>query len=146
LRLSFPINVNIEQNKNTDNFEVEIRNFIGEKIVRRVTMRPGVNVEASANQKDELQLTGNVRIAYDLADGMANANCSLLRMSPRAPPISSRSAKSVTRISESSWTVCTCRSGVTSTQMRERFLGSKGFFHGHMSFHALRYANGRLWG
>ncbi|KAF2855819.1 60s ribosomal protein-like protein l9 [Plenodomus tracheiphilus IPT5] len=54
----FPINVNIEKNKD-DVFEVEIRNFVGEKLVRRVTMRPGVNVEASKNQKDELQLTGN---------------------------------------------------------------------------------------
>ncbi|KAL6710057.1 60S ribosomal protein L9B [Coniothyrium glycines] len=55
----FPINVNIEKNKETDQFEVEIRNFVGEKLVRRVTMRPGVNVEASKNQKDELQLSGN---------------------------------------------------------------------------------------
>lgn len=36
-----------------------LRNFIGEKIVRRVTMHPGVDVEASKNQKDEIQLTGN---------------------------------------------------------------------------------------
>ena len=36
-----------------------IRNFIGEKIVRRVVMQPGVDVEASKNQKDELQLSGN---------------------------------------------------------------------------------------
>ena len=35
------------------------RNFLGEKIVRRVTMHEGVDVEASKNQKDELQLTGN---------------------------------------------------------------------------------------
>ena len=35
------------------------RNFIGEKIVRRVTMHPGVDVEASKNQKDEIQITGN---------------------------------------------------------------------------------------
>ena len=35
------------------------RNFLGEKIVRKVTMQPGVDVEASKNQKDELQLTGN---------------------------------------------------------------------------------------
>lgn len=35
------------------------RNFIGEKIVRRVVMQPGVDVEASKNQKDELQLYGN---------------------------------------------------------------------------------------
>jgi len=35
------------------------RNFIGEKIVRRVVMQPGVEVEVSTAQKDELQLTGN---------------------------------------------------------------------------------------
>ncbi|AEO54291.1 hypothetical protein MYCTH_2313759 [Thermothelomyces thermophilus ATCC 42464] len=55
----FPINVNVEKNKETGNWEVEIRNFIGEKIVRRVIMRPGVEVEISKTQKDELILTGN---------------------------------------------------------------------------------------
>jgi large subunit ribosomal protein L9e len=57
---SFPINVNIEKNSATDQFEVEIRNFVGEKLVRRVVMRQGVDVEASKNVKDELLLTGNV--------------------------------------------------------------------------------------
>jgi large subunit ribosomal protein L9e len=56
----FPINVNLEKDKETDQWEVEIRNFIGEKLVRKVIMRPGVEVEASKNQKDELVLTGNV--------------------------------------------------------------------------------------
>ncbi|KAF2459012.1 ribosomal protein L6, alpha-beta domain-containing protein [Lineolata rhizophorae] len=55
----FPINVNIDKNKETDLFEVEIRNFIGEKIVRRVTMRPDVNVETSKTQKDEIVVSGN---------------------------------------------------------------------------------------
>lgn len=35
------------------------RNFIGEKIVRRVIMQPGVEVEVSKSQKDELTLSGN---------------------------------------------------------------------------------------
>jgi len=35
------------------------RNFIGEKIVRKVIMHPGVEVITSVNQKDELQLSGN---------------------------------------------------------------------------------------
>ena len=35
------------------------RNFLGEKIVRKVVMRAGVDVEASKNQKDELQISGN---------------------------------------------------------------------------------------
>lgn len=55
----FPINVNLDQNKETGLWEVEIRNFIGEKIVRRVTMAEGVDVEVSKNQKDELILFGN---------------------------------------------------------------------------------------
>ncbi|EAQ90859.1 conserved hypothetical protein [Chaetomium globosum CBS 148.51] len=55
----FPINVNLEQNSETGNWEVEIRNFIGEKIVRNVVMQPGVEVEVSKAQKDELVLHGN---------------------------------------------------------------------------------------
>ncbi|KAI9775662.1 MAG: hypothetical protein M1839_000987 [Geoglossum umbratile] len=55
----FPINVNLSKNKETGLYEVEIRNFIGEKIVRRVTMQSGVDVEISKNMKDELQITGN---------------------------------------------------------------------------------------
>ncbi|KAI4869345.1 60S ribosomal protein L9 [Hypoxylon rubiginosum] len=55
----FPINVNLEKNGETGNFEVEIRNFIGEKLVRRVVMRPGVDVQISTSQKDELLLLGN---------------------------------------------------------------------------------------
>jgi large subunit ribosomal protein L9e len=34
-------------------------NFLGEKITRRVVMHPGVDVVASKNVKDELQLSGN---------------------------------------------------------------------------------------
>jgi large subunit ribosomal protein L9e len=55
----FPINVSLDKDAETDLWQVEIRNFIGEKIVRRVTMRPGVDVEASKSQKDELVLSGN---------------------------------------------------------------------------------------
>jgi large subunit ribosomal protein L9e len=55
----FPINVNVDKNAETGCYEVEIRNFIGEKIVRRVVMQPGVDVEISKAQKDELVLSGN---------------------------------------------------------------------------------------
>ncbi|TKX22303.1 putative 60S ribosomal protein L9-B [Elsinoe australis] len=55
----FPINVNIDKNNDTGLYNVEIRNFLGEKLVRNVTMQAGVDVEASKNVKDELQLTGN---------------------------------------------------------------------------------------
>ncbi|KAJ5909087.1 hypothetical protein N7495_001769 [Penicillium taxi] len=55
----FPINVNIEKNAETDRIEIEIRNFLGEKYVRRVTAQPGVEIITSPNVKDELQLSGN---------------------------------------------------------------------------------------
>ncbi|KAK6510456.1 60S ribosomal protein L9B [Arthrobotrys conoides] len=55
----FPINVGVSKNNESGLFEVEIRNFIGEKIVRRVTMHEGVDVEQSKNVKDELVLSGN---------------------------------------------------------------------------------------
>ena len=51
----FPINVAIEDKVK----KVEIRNFLGEKIVRVVNMLPGVSCERSAAVKDELILTGN---------------------------------------------------------------------------------------
>jgi len=53
----FPINVNVETKNGIT--EVEIRNFIGEKITRRVRMHEGVEVTMSANVKDQLELSGN---------------------------------------------------------------------------------------
>lgn len=50
----FPINVNIINDGTT----VEIRNFLGEKRVREINVAKGVNLEISANQKDELVLSG----------------------------------------------------------------------------------------
>ncbi|KAM0279506.1 hypothetical protein ACHAQH_004567 [Verticillium albo-atrum] len=55
----FPINVNLDKNAETGLWEVEIRNFIGEKIVRKVVMHEGVDAEISKAQKDELVLSGN---------------------------------------------------------------------------------------
>ena len=51
----FPINTAIE-GKGTI---VEIRNFLGEKIVRRVEMLPGTTIARSDAVKDELILQGN---------------------------------------------------------------------------------------
>lgn len=55
----FPINVNLEKNAETGGTDIEIRNFLGEKYVRRVSARPGVDIITSPNVKDELQLSGN---------------------------------------------------------------------------------------
>ncbi|QLL30432.1 hypothetical protein HG536_0A02490 [Torulaspora globosa] len=53
----FPINVNVVE-KDGKKF-IEIRNFLGDKKVRLVPVREGVNVEFSTNQKDEMVLSGN---------------------------------------------------------------------------------------
>ncbi|KAJ2055959.1 60S ribosomal protein L9B [Coemansia sp. S146] len=53
----FPISANID--KKGGETTVEIRNFLGEKVVRKVLMHPGVDVIQSSNVKDELVLTGN---------------------------------------------------------------------------------------
>lgn len=66
----FPINVNLEKNSESGCWEVEIRNFIGEKLVRRVVLRPGVEVEASKNVKDQLELSGNS--LEDVSQGAAD--------------------------------------------------------------------------
>lgn len=51
----FPINCIIQE----DGTKVEIRNFLGEKTVRHVSMLSGVTVAESTAQKDELILEGN---------------------------------------------------------------------------------------
>jgi len=51
----FPINV-VTQN---DGKDIEIRNYLGEKVIRKVKMLDGVKVERSEKVKDELVLTGN---------------------------------------------------------------------------------------
>merc|ERR1712059_231425 len=38
---------------------IEVRNFLGEKYIRKVRMHPGVTVENSKGQKDELIVQGN---------------------------------------------------------------------------------------
>jgi len=51
----FPINANITNGGKT----IELRNYLGEKIVRTVNMLEGVKVEKSAQTKDELVVTGS---------------------------------------------------------------------------------------
>jgi len=50
----FPISCNIANGGK----RCEIKNFLGEKIVRTVNMLPGVKVEKSAGTKDELIVKG----------------------------------------------------------------------------------------
>merc|ERR1712077_166352 len=51
----FPINCAISEGGSL----VEVRNFLGEKFIRKVRMHEGVTCENSKDQKDELIITGN---------------------------------------------------------------------------------------
>lgn len=51
----FPINMVISDNGKT----VDIKNFLGERKLRRVSMLEGVTISASPKQKDEYWLEGN---------------------------------------------------------------------------------------
>ncbi|ENN80387.1 60S ribosomal protein L9 [Dendroctonus ponderosae] len=51
----FPINCVTTESDSV----IEIRNFLGEKYIRRVKMAPGVTVKNSKAQKDELIIEGN---------------------------------------------------------------------------------------
>merc|ERR1712088_350832 len=51
----FPINSTVVDGGST----LEVRNFLGEKFLRKVPMAPGVTVEISKAQKDELYVNGN---------------------------------------------------------------------------------------
>ncbi|KAJ3223085.1 hypothetical protein HDU78_011417, partial [Chytriomyces hyalinus] len=51
----FPINVNISD----DAKNVEVRNFVGQKVIMKVAMLEGVTVSHSTGQKDEITLIGN---------------------------------------------------------------------------------------
>ena len=50
----FPINISMQEN----NTLVEIRNFLGEKYIRRVRMRKGVTCSPTGT-KDEIKVEGN---------------------------------------------------------------------------------------
>jgi hypothetical protein len=136
----FPINVNLEKNAETGGTDIEIRNFLGEKYVRRVSARPGVDIMTSPNVKDELQLSGNSledvsQSAADIQQICRVRNKDIRKVSFRMRiPLLSVSGKTGVEAStvllrmhilipilslSSSWTVCTCRSGATSSRSKE---------------------------
>lgn len=67
----FPINVNIPNDKSS----IEIRNFIGERRVRKIQMLEGVFIEKSDAMKDELILRGNDLELVSLSAALIQQSC-----------------------------------------------------------------------
>ncbi|KAE9587283.1 hypothetical protein Lal_00004651 [Lupinus albus] len=67
----FPINASISG----DNKAIEIRNFLGEKKVRKVDMLDGVSVVRSEKVKDELVLDGNDIELVSRSCALINQKC-----------------------------------------------------------------------
>ncbi|OMJ78473.1 hypothetical protein SteCoe_21717 [Stentor coeruleus] len=67
----FPINVNIPGDKGS----IEIRNFIGERRVRKIKMLDGVAIEKSDAMKDELILKGNDLELVSLSAALIQQSC-----------------------------------------------------------------------
>lgn len=129
----------MDKNGETGVWEVEIRNFIGEKIVRRVVMRPGVDVEISKAQKDELVLSGNSLedVSQSAADiqqicRVRNKDIRKVRCAPYSWAASiPRYANDV----DSSWTVSTSRRRATSLRRSKRCVQrDRGIRRGHGFF------------
>jgi large subunit ribosomal protein L9e len=64
---------------------VEVRNFLGEKRVRRVELLPGVEYVRTADVKDQIELKGNDLTAVSLT-GERSTTPSRLTASCLAPP------------------------------------------------------------
>ncbi|KAI9075644.1 hypothetical protein K1719_042394 [Acacia pycnantha] len=67
----FPINASITKN----NGSIEIRNFLGEKKVRKVEMLEGVSIIRSEKVKDELILDGNDVELVSRSAALINQKC-----------------------------------------------------------------------
>ena len=67
----FPINSLITNNGTT----LEIKNFLGEKIVRKIDMLPGVKITRKEELKDELVIEGNDLNNVSLSCGKIHQSC-----------------------------------------------------------------------
>jgi hypothetical protein len=113
--------------------KVICRNFLGEKITRRVIMHPGVDVETSKNVKDEIQLLGNdlENVSQSAAD--IQQICKVRNKDIRKVHLYQHYFDiSVSNRCASSWTVCTCQKEATLSRSDWYMHGKRthGRFHG----------------
>lgn len=98
-------------------------------------MAPGVDVEASKNVKDELQLTGNdlekvSQSAADIQQICRVRNKDIRKVCPTAANSAPLAPESLADTGHSSWTVCTSPRGPTSLTSKHVVEGKCGVSHG----------------
>ena len=69
----FPINVTVS--KDGDKQFVEVRNFLGERKLRKVQMAPTVSVKKSENVKDEITISGSSLELVSMSAANVHASC-----------------------------------------------------------------------
>lgn len=68
----FPINLIIDESHND---QIEIKNFIGQRQVRRLKLLPGVSISKSTTVKDEFILEGNDVTQVSLSAALIQQSC-----------------------------------------------------------------------
>merc|ERR1712060_43412 len=76
----FPINVSLAGRT------VEIRNFLGDKKVRRIPLLDGVEYTRTADVKDQIELTGNDVGAVSLTASQIRQSCNITKKDLRKFP------------------------------------------------------------
>ena len=71
----FPINLTLSPGPGGKDTAIDIRNFLGEKIVRRVECHAGVKLSLSKDVKDEIVLEGNAVEAVSLTAALIQQIC-----------------------------------------------------------------------
>ena len=71
----FPINVDCQKTEGSKiKNRVEIRNYLGQKVMLGINMQPGVEVDRTA-EKDEIKLTGNSLEAVGTSVSLIQQTC-----------------------------------------------------------------------
>jgi len=73
----FPINLTLSNGPGGKNTAIDIRNFLGEKIVRRVECHAGVTLSLTKDVKDEIVLEGNEIESVSLTAALIQQICTV---------------------------------------------------------------------
>jgi large subunit ribosomal protein L9e len=71
----FPINLTLGDGNNGKNSAIDIRNYLGEKVIRTIHAHKGVSLLLSKDVKDEIQISGSEIEAVSLTAARIQGSC-----------------------------------------------------------------------